>query len=108
MGFAEKMAAFGPRYLTRTALRVADLSPILDRIDQHGGSDLADLRIVFHDVAGTAGSIGYPAIGDVAREADQILLAAQRLGGPLTSDEVRRIRGLASDLTDMISAAQAE
>lgn len=108
MSFAEKMAAIGPRYLARTAQRVADLAPILDRVDQHVGSDLSDLRFVFHDIAGTAASIGYPDVGLRARAADEIILGVLRSGGPLTAEEVRSVRGAASDITRMIGEARAE
>lgn len=107
MSFAEKMAAIGPRYLARSWQRVTDLAPTLEAIADGGGDEmLRELRLVFHDIAGTAGSIGYDDIGRVARLADDVLRARQQVGGPMPEDEARRLRELAAQLERMLAKAR--
>jgi len=106
MDFSEKMAGLRPRYLARCAERMSDLAPLLAEAERLGESELAIVRRAFHDLAGTAGSLGLTRIGDEARKADELLLDVQKAGGALDNMQADVLRLHAENLRILIGEAQ--
>ena len=52
------------------------------------GAEIADMRRLLHDLAGTAPSLGYPEIGSLARELEHKLESAVQAHRPLNGDEL--------------------
>jgi HPt (histidine-containing phosphotransfer) domain-containing protein len=68
----DKLAARREAYRDALPNRLAEIASCWDRI-RHGSGDVATMRRLVHNIAGSAGTFGFSALGDKARELEQIL-----------------------------------
>lgn len=96
------MASLQPRYLERSAARIADVTALLAEGACLRNDDLVAIRMVFHDFAGTAGSLGFTEIGEEARKADDLILAMRRSEVDLNTVNIGLLREHAARVSAMI------
>ena len=107
MDFSERMAALRPRYLERCRVRMQEIAPLLADLDQCGPEDLTAIRIIVHDFAGTAGSLGFDEIGKEAKLADALLWGVLGSHEPISASQSEVLRLHASRLIDLLAEAKA-
>ena len=109
MSFEQKISALRPRYLARSEKRVEDLLPMIRDLEGGERSDrVAALRLVFHDIAGTAGTLGFGEIGTLAREADDLLTERIRQGGEIAPGDATVLGRIADGILERLVQAQVD
>lgn len=92
----EKLAARRELYRNDLPKRLAEIGACWDAI-QRGGGDPASMQRYVHNIAGSAGTFGFGALGEKARELEHLLLARSR----------RPAAELASDIQSRLAALQS-
>lgn len=102
-----QMAAIRARFAGRVVPLIADLQTAYDALAS-GSGDAAALHRGFHDISGTAPTLGFAALGAEARRLELIVAAAVKQSRALTAEELADLGGGLRLLARHAEAARAE
>lgn len=83
-------------------MRIADVAALMAEGACLRDDDLVAIRMVFHDFAGTAGSLGFTEIGEEARKADALILAMRRSEAGSDTGSIEMLRDHVARISALI------
>ncbi|SFP42497.1 Hpt domain-containing protein [Tranquillimonas alkanivorans] len=104
-------ALLRPKFIRRLADGRERMETQLHRLRDGSAeaSDLRELQGEAHRIAGIAGALGYPALGNIAARTDSILgrMLAEKDPGPDVTDAVRHVDVLNRAISTVLRTTQA-
>jgi chemotaxis protein histidine kinase CheA len=98
--FVERIAQIRARFVTKLTNNIQETDAALSRLTGDASDAVDAVAIVyrrFHDICGTAATIGFEATGEAARTIDAILIGPFREQRVLSRDELTKLtEGLVS------------
>jgi HPt (histidine-containing phosphotransfer) domain-containing protein len=99
--------ALRAEYLSAAPERLAELWSSLARVQNGDATAVANLGILVHRLAGSAGGYGFEGVSRHAREADQLCRVITASGGPPDPAQLARLKQLVQAIADDFASASA-
>jgi HPt (histidine-containing phosphotransfer) domain-containing protein len=93
------------RFVARTREWIAEIRGVVDELERNpaDATALGRLTILFHRIAGSAGTYGLPRVSELADEGERSCLALETSGVHPTPEDLASWRRLADEIRENLS-----